>query len=59
MPLCDTTGTLLSLSDLEGEITIDPATSRASAPAGCSLAKLTDILWKQGWSLINQGDVNP
>jgi len=59
MPLCDTTGTLLSLSDLEGEITIDPATSRASAPAGCSLAKLTDVLWKQGWSLINQGDVNP
>ena len=59
MPLCETTGTLLSLSDLEGEITIDPATSRASAPAGCSLAKLTDILWKQGWSLINQGDVNP
>ena len=59
MPLCETDGTLLSLSDLEGDITIDKATSRASAPAGCSLAKLTDVLWKQGYSLINQGDVNP
>lgn len=59
MPLCETDGTLLSLSDLEGEITIDPATNRAAAPAGCSLAKLTDMLWKQGYSLINQGDVNP
>ncbi len=59
MPLCETDGTLLSLSDLEGEITVDAAANRATAPAGCSLAKLTDILWKQGYSLINQGDVNP
>lgn len=59
MPLCETDGTLLSLSDLEGEITVDAATNRATAPAGCSLAKLTEILWQQGYSLINQGDVNP
>ena len=59
MPLCATDGTLLSLSDLDGEITVDAATSRASAPAGCSLAKLTEVLWQQGFSLINQGDVNP
>jgi FAD-linked oxidoreductase len=59
MPLCETDGTLLSLSDLEGEITIDAATKRASAPAGTSLAKLTDVLWQKGYSLINQGDVNP
>ncbi len=59
MPLCATDGMLLSLSDLEGDITVDASTSRAWAPAGCSLAKLTDILWRQGYSLINQGDVNP
>jgi FAD-linked oxidoreductase len=59
MPLCETDGTLLSLSELEGEITVDATTNRATAPAGCSLAKLTDVLWKQGYSLINQGDVNP
>ena len=59
MPLCETDGTLLSLSELEGDVTVDAATNRVWAPAGCSLAKLTDILWKQGYSLINQGDVNP
>ncbi len=59
MPLCATDGTLLSLSDLEGDVTVDAATSRAWAPAGCSLAKLTEILWEKGFSLINQGDVNP
>lgn len=59
MPLCETHGTLLSLSELEGDITIDGDASRAWAPAGCSLAKLTDALWRKGWSLINQGDVNP
>lgn len=59
MPLCETDGTLISLSDVEGEITVSADRKRASAPAGTSLAKLTDILWKQGASLINQGDVNP
>jgi FAD-linked oxidoreductase len=59
MPLCETDGTLLSLSELEGEISVDAAQARAWAPAGCSLAKLTEVLWRQGWSLINQGDVNP
>lgn len=59
MPLCATDGTLLSLSELEGDITIDTTTSRAWAPAGCSLAKLTKVLWERGYSLINQGDVNP
>ncbi len=59
MPLCETDGTLISLSDVEGEITVSDDRKRASAPAGTSLAKLTDVLWKQGASLINQGDVNP
>ncbi|HOY76434.1 MAG TPA: D-arabinono-1,4-lactone oxidase [Hyphomonadaceae bacterium] len=59
MPLCETDGMLISMSDMEGEITISDDKLHASAPAGTSLAKLTDILWKQGASLINQGDVNP
>ena len=59
MPLCETDGTLISMSDMEGEITLSDDRKRASAPAGTSLAKLTDILWKRGASLINQGDVNP
>ncbi len=59
MPLCATDGALLSLADLEGGVTIDETASRAWVPAGCSLDKLTKLLWDKGWSLINQGDVNP
>ncbi len=59
MPLCATDGALLSLADLEGGVTIDETASRAWVPAGCSLDKLTKTLWDKGWSLINQGDVNP
>jgi FAD-linked oxidoreductase len=59
MPLCETGGTLLSLAELEGHIEFNADKSRVWAPAGWSLAKLTAVLWEEGVSLINQGDVNP
>jgi FAD-linked oxidoreductase len=59
MPLCETDGTLLSLGDLEGEVEVSVDRTRAWAPAGWSLAKLTAAFWERGVSLINQGDVNP
>ncbi|HRP10345.1 MAG TPA: D-arabinono-1,4-lactone oxidase [Terricaulis sp.] len=59
MPLCETEGLLLSLSDMEGALEISADRTRASAPAGWSLARLTAALWEEGLSLINQGDVNP
>jgi FAD-linked oxidoreductase len=59
MPLCETDGTLLSLADMEGEVEVSADFRRASAPAGMSLAKLTQALWDKGASMINQGDVNP
>lgn len=59
MPLCETDGTLLSLSELEGGIELNADKTRVWAPAGWSLAKLTAALWDEGVSLINQGDVNP
>src|SRR5262245_36208356 len=59
MPLCETDGTLLSLSNMEGDISLSADGKRMWAPAGWSLAKLTDIMWKKGISLANQGDVNP
>jgi FAD-linked oxidoreductase len=59
MPLVETDGALLSLSELEGAITLSADRTRAWAPAGMSLAKLTAALWEKGVSLINQGDVNP
>mgnify|MGYP001329996444 CR=1 FL=1 len=58
-PLCETRGTLISLADLEGELELSADKSRAWAPAGWSLKKLTTVLWEKGASLINQGDVNP
>lgn len=59
MPLCETDGTLVSLADLEGGVELSADRTRAWAPAGWSLAKLTAALWDEGVSLINQGDVNP
>jgi FAD-linked oxidoreductase len=59
MPLCETDGALVSLADLEGEVVLSADRTRAWAPAGWSLARLTAALWEQGVSLINQGDVNP
>ncbi len=59
MPLCETTGLLLSLEDLEGEIEIAPDRRTATVPAGWSLKRLTKALWEAGFSLPNQGDVNP
>ena len=59
MPLCETNGTLLSLAELEGSVELNADKNRAWAPAGWSLAELTQKLWEQGASLINQGDVNP
>ncbi len=59
MPLCETDGALVSLEQLDGEIELSADKQRAWAPAGWSLAKLTEALWEKGVSLINQGDVNP
>jgi FAD-linked oxidoreductase len=59
MPLCETDGTLVSLADLEGDVEVSADRTRAWAPAGCSLSRLTPALWERGASLINQGDVDP
>jgi FAD-linked oxidoreductase len=59
MPLCETDGVLLSLADMEGTLSVNAARTRAVAPAGWSLARLTAALWAEGASLINQGDVDP
>ncbi len=59
MPLVATDGLLLDLSELEGEVVVSPDRRTAECPAGWSLARLTEVLWAQGLSLSNQGDVNP
>ncbi len=59
MPLCETTGTLVSLDDMAGELIVAGDRQSVDAPAGWSLKRLTEALWAQGLSLANQGDVNP
>lgn len=59
MPLCATNGLLLDLSALEGDIEVAEDRATVWAPAGMSLARLTERLWTEGLSLANQGDVNP
>ncbi|MEM8695399.1 MAG: D-arabinono-1,4-lactone oxidase [Pseudomonadota bacterium] len=59
MPLCETDGVLIRLDELDGTLEIETDGATAWAPAGWSLAKLTAELWRHGYSLPNQGDVNP
>jgi FAD-linked oxidoreductase len=59
MPLCATDGVLLQLDDLEETLQLASDGRSAWAPAGWSLKRLTQALWDLGYSLPNQGDVNP
>lgn len=59
MPLCETGGTLIDMSDYLAPIEIAADRMSVWVPAGWSLARLTEALWAEGLSLINQGDVNP
>jgi FAD-linked oxidoreductase len=59
MPLCETAGTLVDMSGYAAPIEISADRRSAWVPAGWSLARLTQALWDEGLSLINQGDVNP
>jgi FAD-linked oxidoreductase len=57
-PLCDTDGTLVSLSELRDTLGQVAANNTVWAPAGWSLKRLTQALWDKGYSLPNQGDIN-
>lgn len=59
MPLCATDGTLVSMADYDAAIEIAADRRSVWAPAGWALSRLTEALWREGLSLINQGDVNP
>jgi FAD-linked oxidoreductase len=57
-PLCQTTGTLVSLDDLPGTLVVAPDRATARIPAGWPLHRVTSALWEQGLSLANQGDID-
>ena len=58
MPLCETEGLLLSLADMDGDLEVDLDRASVWAPAGLSIGALTSALWKKGFSLANQGDID-
>jgi FAD-linked oxidoreductase len=58
MPLCETDGVLLSLADMEGDLEVTPGRQSVWAPAGMPIGKLTALLWAEGLSLANQGDID-
>jgi FAD-linked oxidoreductase len=58
MPLCETDGVLLSLTDMEGGVEVAPERQTAWAPAGMPIGTLTAKLWAEGLSLANQGDID-
>jgi FAD-linked oxidoreductase len=58
MPLCETGGLLLNLSDLEGSIEVCEDGVSAWVPAGWPIHRLTPALWALGLSLANQGDID-
>lgn len=65
MPLCPPTkdtgrsSALIHLGQMTGEMAIAPDRQTALVPAGWSIARITELLWAEGLSLANQGDVNP
>ena len=59
MPLCETDGVLLNLAELDSPIEVAADGASVWAPAGLSLKRLTSALWELGYSLPNQGDINP
>jgi FAD/FMN-containing dehydrogenase len=57
-PLCATDDLLISLDDLQGFVSFDATDSTATLWAGTKIARATELLLEQGWSLENQGDVD-
>ena len=58
MPLCETDGVLFSLADMEGGIEVSADRQTVWAPAGMPIGMLTALLWEEGLSLANQGDID-
>ena len=58
MPLCETEGTLVSLADMPGALTVAADRRTATVPAGWTIERVTAALWAEGLSLGNQGDID-
>ncbi len=57
-PLIETPGYLVSLDKLHGLISIKPNQEEVTLWAGTRLYRATEALWKVGFALTNQGDID-
>ncbi|GIV23573.1 MAG: FAD-binding protein [Bacteroidia bacterium] len=57
-PLADTKGILLRLDRMQGLISVSPTQHTATLWAGTRLYRALPLLWKEGFSLSNQGDID-
>ncbi len=58
MPLCETEGVLIALENMETELHVSDDRETVWCPAGMAIGDLTQALWAEGLSLINQGDID-
>jgi len=56
--IVSTSGTLLSLEDMAGIVSVDAERSEASVWAGSRLRSLGDPLWQRGFAMENLGDTD-
>jgi FAD-linked oxidoreductase len=57
-PLCETSGTLFSLSQMSGLLSCDKEKKTARVRAGTSIRDLGPLLHAAGLGLLNQGDID-
>lgn len=57
-PVVATSGLLLTLSGMQGVVSIDQTRKRVSVRAGTTINQLGKVLKSSGLSLINQGDID-
>ncbi|GAA3748372.1 D-arabinono-1,4-lactone oxidase [Streptomyces tremellae] len=57
-PLVTTSGTLMDLSRLPAEVSVDSTTSTARVSGQMRLSEVGPALWERGFALANQGDVD-
>ncbi len=57
-PLVTTPGTVLDLRRMPAEVVVDGSAARARIPAGMRLSDVGPALWREGFAIANQGDVD-
>ncbi len=57
-PICESDGTLFSLENMSGVVSVDSNAARARVQAGSTIRDLGPLLHEAGLGLLNQGDID-